>query len=128
MSFKPAYVAASIFLLDKYMLGNENTNQSMYLAAAGGVGSYAATLIAPMIPLEKYMPSVKGFMKAQSLENRMLEISLTAGLGYTGNRFIFKNDSFGSDMAKKIGIIALGDFIGTYADQYLHQQPLNYLN
>jgi len=72
--------------------------------------------------------SVKIFMKSQSLENKILEISLTAGLGYAGNRFIFKNDSFGSDMAKKLGVIALGDFIGTYTDQYLHQQPLTFLN
>ena len=50
MSFKPLYTSGAIFLLDKYMLGNSNTNQSLYLAAAGGIGSYAATLIAPKIP------------------------------------------------------------------------------
>lgn len=128
MSLKPLYSAGSVFLLDRYMLGNKNTMQSVYLGAAGGIGSYAASMISPFIPLEKVLPSINGFVKATTLENRILEISLTAGLGYTGNRFIFKNDSFSSDMAKKIGIIALGEVIGTYVDQYLHGSALNYLN
>ena len=74
-TLKPILTAGAIVALDKYALGQQNLNSSIYFGLAGAVGIWTASMVTPMIPKQ----GSGTFMDARTLEGRILEVGLGAG-------------------------------------------------
>ena len=124
---KPAAAAGVAFLLDKFVLNNPDQTSSLYFAAAAGAGILASDLLSPYLPDLSKTVSTTAFYSANTIEKRVLEISLGAGIGYGVNHFILKNTGYNEDMTKRLMAIAAADFISEYLTDYATAQPLSYL-
>ena len=62
-----------------------------------------------------------------TVEERILEITMSFGAGYAVNKFILDNDGSQHDILKKIGAIVVADVIAEYATDFLAARPLSYL-
>ncbi len=122
-TLKPILTAGAIVALDKYALGQQDLNSSIYFGLAGAVGIFTASMVTPMIPKQG-----RGtFMDARTLEGRILEVGLGAGSTYALNKFVFNNDLRPNDLMMKVAVIAGADFIAEYIDDYLGGRPLSFL-
>ena len=122
-TLKPILTAGDIVALDKYALGQQNLNSSIYFGLAGAVGIFTASMVTPMIPRQ----GSGTFMDARTLEGRILEVGLGAGSTYALNKFVFNNDLRPNDLMMKVAVIAAADFIAEYVDDYLGGRPLSFL-
>ena len=104
--------------LDIYYLKNSNMNSAMMFGATVA----GSTLVSEMV--SKMAPSVVG-TKFQSLQERVIEVSLTTGGGYIINRFILKNDYNPSNFMNKTAIIGVSNFVGEYVSDYLAGRSLS---
>jgi hypothetical protein len=114
---KPLTAAATATLLDMYYLKNTNLNSCLMFGATVG----GATFVSEMI--SKNIPSAVG-TKYSSLQDRVIEVSLTVGGAYGINRFILKNDYNPSNFMNRSAIIAVSNFAGEYAADYFATRPL----
>ena len=105
-TLKPILTARAIVALDKYALGQQNLNSSIYFRLAGAVGIWTASMVTPMIPKQ----GSGTFMDAKTLEGRILEVGLGAGATYGLNRFVLNNDLRPNDLMMKVAVIAAADF------------------
>ena len=122
-TLKPILTAGAIVALDKYALGQQNLNSSIYFGLAGAVGIFTASMATPMIPRQ----GSGTFMDARTLEGRILEVGLGAGSTYALNKFVFNNDLRPNDLMMKVAVIAAADFAAEYIDDYLGGRPLSFL-
>ena len=122
-TLKSILTAGAIVALDKYALGQQNLNSSIYFGLAGAVGIFTASMVTPMIPKQ----GSGTFMDARTLEGRILEVGLGAGSTYALNKFVFNNDLRPNDLMMKVAVIAGADFIAEYVDDYLGGRPLSFL-
>ncbi len=122
-TLKPILTAGCIVALDKYALGQQDLNGSIYFGLAGAVGIFTASMVTPMIPKQ----GSGTFMDARTLEGRILEVGLGAGSTYALNKFVFNNDLRPDDLMMKVAVIAGADFIAEYVDDYLGGRPLSFL-
>ena len=122
-TLKPILTAGAIVALDKYALGQQNLNSSIYFGLAGAVGIFTASMVTPMIPKQ----GSGTFMDARTLEGRILEVGLGAGSTYALNKFVFNNDLRPNDLMMKVAVIAAADFAAEYIDDYLGGRPLSFL-
>jgi len=114
---KPLTAGAVATLLDMYYLKNTNLNSCLMFGATVG----GATFVSEMI--SKNIPSAVG-TKYSSLQDRVIEVSLTVGGAYGINRFILKNDYNPSNFMNRSAIIAVSNFAGEYAADYFATRPL----
>ena len=124
---KPAAAAGVAFLLDQYVLKNQDQQSSMYFAGASGAGILAAGLLSPYLPDLSKTVTTTAFYNANTVEQRILEIGLSAGVGYAVNTYVLKNSSYNEDTTKRLMVIAAADFISEYITDYVTAQPLSYL-
>ena len=124
---KPAAAAGVAFLIDKYVLNNQDTQSSLYFAGASGAGILAADLLSPYLPDISKTVSTTAFYNANTVEKRLLEIGMSAAVGYGVNHFLLKNTGYNEDTTKRIAAIAVADFISEYITDYMTAQPLSYL-
>ena len=125
---KPAAAAGVVFLLDKFVLNNPDQTASLYFAGASGAGVLAAGLLSPYLPDLSKTVTTTAFYNANTVEQRLLEIGLCAGIGYGINHFVLKNSSYNNeDITKRLMVIAAADFIAEYLTDYATAQPLSYL-
>ena len=68
---KPIAMAGCVVAGDKFLLGESDMNKSLYFAAAGAAGVYAAGLLAPMLPLDSMLPD-GSFTDSKTLELRLI--------------------------------------------------------
>ena len=122
---KPIAMAACVVAGDKFLLGETDMNKSLYLGAAGAVGVYAAKLAAPLIPFESYLPD-GSYTDGTTLELRLLEVSVAAGVGFVINKFVLKNEYYMDQELKKIAVLAGADFVSEYIDDYISGRPLSF--
>ena len=120
---KPLVGAVTVMAIDKFILKNNNTNQTLYFGAAVGAGLYGAAIVTPLMPV---LIPASTLSNGKTLEDRALEIASGSIGAYALNRYILKNDYNRSDMMTKIGIIAVGDFVGEYASDYMGSRQLSY--
>ena len=118
---KPIIVGATIVAIDKFVMQNENMNESLYFGLAGSIGVYTGTMVAKAMPLP--LPSGEYF-DGKTLELRLAEIGVGAGVGYAMNMYVLKNDYNQSAMLNKLAILASADFIAEYAVDYLQGRKL----
>lgn len=122
---KPIAMAACCVAGDKYILGETDMTQSLWFGAAGAAGVYAAQLIAPMIPLEQYLPS-GAYTDSKTLELRLLEIGGAVGIGFALNRYVLKNDPFINIHTNKLFVLAGSDVLAEYIDDYMNGRALSF--
>jgi uncharacterized membrane protein YgaE (UPF0421/DUF939 family) len=118
---KPIIMGATIVAIDKFVMKNENMNESLYFGLAGSIGVYTGTMVAKAMPLP--LPSGEYF-DGKTLELRLAEIGVGAGAGYAMNMYVFKNDYNQSAMLNKLAILASSDFIAEYFTDYLQGRKL----
>ena len=113
---KPIVMGATVVALDKFVMKNQNMNESLYFGLAGAVGAYGGAMVAKAMPLP--LPSGEYF-DGKTLEMRIAEIGVGAGVGYALNKFVLKNDFNKQNMLNKLGILAGADFIAEYLTDYI---------
>jgi hypothetical protein len=121
---KPISGALAAVIADKFILNQNDMTRSLYWGAAVGVGLYGAQILTPMMPV--LIPTAT-LSNGKTIEDRAVEIAAGSVGGYAINRYVLKNDFNTNDMYKRIGIVALADFVGTYTSEYMNNQPLSYL-
>ena len=120
---KPIVMGATVVALDKFVMKNQNMNESLYFGLAGAVGAYGGAMVAKAMPLP--LPS-GDYFDGKTLEMRIAEIGVGAGVGYALNRYALKNDFNQKNMLNKLGILAVSDFIAEYAVDYLQGRSLSF--
>ena len=113
---KPIAMGAAIIALDKFYMQNENMTESLYFALAGATGAYFGAAAAKLMPLP--LPSGEYF-DGKTVEMRIAEIGIGAGVGYGLNMFVLKNDYDQNALGKKLALLAAADFIAEYAVDYI---------
>jgi hypothetical protein len=121
---KPIAMAGCCVLGDKYILGETDMNKSMWFGAAGAAGVYSAQLLAPLVPLEQYLPD-GSFTDSRTLEMRILEVGGAVGVGFALNRYVLNNDPFINIQMNKLFVLAGADFLAEYIDDYMNGRPLS---
>ena len=122
---KPIAMAGCVIVGDKYLLGENDMNRSLYLGIAGGAGVYAASLVAPMLPLESMLPD-GSFTDSKTLELRLVEVAGAVGVSFVLNKYVLKNDPFINIQYDKLALLAGADFVSEYIDDYLAGRPLSF--
>ena len=122
---KPIAMAGCVIVGDKYLLGENDMNRSLYLGVAGAAGVYAASLVAPMLPLESMLPD-GSFTDSKTLELRLFEIAGATGVGYVMNKYLLNNDPYINLQTNKLLLLAGADFVSEYIDDYLAGRPLSF--
>lgn len=122
-NLKPILTGAVIVALDKYALGQQNLNSSIYFGLAGAVGIFAAQVVTPLIPKQ----GSGTMIDPRTLEGRILEVGLGTGATYGLNRFVLNNDLRPNELLMKVAVIAGADFVSEYIDDYLAGRPLSFL-
>ena len=120
---KPLVRGATIVALDKFVMKTQNMNESLYFGLAGAVGAYGGAMVAKAIPLP--LPSGEYF-DGKTLEMRIAEIGIGAGVGYALNKYAMKNDFNSRNMLNKLGLLAAADFISEYAVDYMQGRKLSF--
>ena len=118
---KPLVMGATIVALDKFVMKTQNMNESLYFGLAGAVGAYGGAMVAKAMPLP--LPS-GDYFDGKTLEMRIAEIGIGAGVGYALNKYAMKNDFNSRNMLNKLGLLAAADFISEYAVDYLSGRKL----
>jgi hypothetical protein len=118
---KPLAMGAVVVALDKFVMKNQNMNESLYFGLAGAVGAYGGAMVAKAMPLP--LPS-GDYFNGKTLEMRIAEIGIGAGVGYALNKYALKNDFNQKNMLNKLGILAAADFISEYAVDYMQGRKL----
>lgn len=120
---KPIVMGATIVALDKFVMKTTNMNESLYFGLAGAVGVYTGGMVAKAMPLP--LPSGEYF-DGKTLEMRIAEIGIGAGVGYALNKYALKNDYNSKNMLNKLGVLAVSDFIAEYAVDYIQGRKLSF--
>ena len=113
---KPLVMGATIVALDKFVMKTQNMNESLYFGLAGAVGAYGGAMVAKAMPLP--LPS-GDYFDGKTLEMRIAEIGIGAGVGYALNKYAMKNDFNSRNMLNKLGLLAAADFISEYFTDYI---------
>lgn len=122
---KPIAMVACCVAGDKYILGETDMTRSMWFGASGAAGVYAAQLLAPMVPLEQYLPN-GAYTDSKTLELRILEIGGAVGLGFALNRYVLNNDPFIYIQTNKMFVLAGADILAEYIDDYMNGRALSF--
>ena len=118
---KPLVMAGTVVAIDKFVMNNPNMNESLYFGLAGAVGVYTGNMVAKALPIP--LPS-GDYFDGKTLETRVAEISIGAGVGYGLNRYVLKNDYSYDQLLNKLAILAASDFISEYAVDYIEGRNL----
>jgi hypothetical protein len=118
---KPIVMGATVVALDKFVMKTPNMNESLYFGLAGAIGAYGGAMVAKAMPLP--LPS-GDYFDGKTLEMRIAEIGIGAGVGYALNKYALKNDFNQKNMLNKLGILAAADFISEYAVDYMQGRKL----
>ena len=81
-SIKPASAAASIFLIDKFIVKQTNMQQTLYIAGGVGAGFLLAKIVSPMI--SDYIDPLIGINTqfSKTIQTRAIEVATAGGTLY----------------------------------------------
>ena len=119
---RPLATAGFAVLADKYLLNQTDLMSSAKFGAVVGAGALASTLIANVIPNNSFNLPILG--DGKGLEERIIEMSLTVGLGYGLNKYVIKNDEYNYLTAQRLGVILLCDMAGQSVSDILAGKSL----
>ena len=120
---KPLITGATVVAIDKFVMKNDNMNESLYFGVAAAAGIYGGSMIAKAMPLP--LPS-GDYFSGKTVELRVAEVTVGAGVAYTINKYALKNDYSQDQMLNKLAVLAVSDFIAEYAVDYLQGNKLAY--
>jgi hypothetical protein len=120
---KPLITGATVVAIDKFVMKNDNMNESLYFGAAAAAGIYGGSMVAKAMPLT--LPS-GDYFDGKTVELRVAEVTVGAGIAYALNKYVLKNDYSQDQMLNKLAVIAVADFIREYAVDYLQGNKLAY--
>ena len=88
--------------LDRYLMGVEDIQRNAVFGAVS-----AGSLLVGTVVASKFSPAFKNlnsnsFVSEKTVAERAIEFTLSAGLAYSVNRFVFQNDYSPSDMTKRL--------------------------
>ena len=113
--------------IDILVYKNNNIKATMLLGACIGGSSFVASKIAPSLPdLSNSMISNTSFYNVKTIEERILELTMSSGSSFLLSVYVFKNMRPLSVM-EYIGIF-VGSSVGAeYISDYIFQEKLSYL-
>ena len=115
-------VAASI---DIIIYKNNNYKATMLLASTVGASSYVSSkLILPDVTGTQFDNS---FMESSTLQQRILELTLSSGSSFVLSKYVLKNMRE-LPMMQYIGIFGGSSLISEYVSDYIFKEPLSYLS
>ena len=121
-SLVAAGVAASI---DIVIYKNNNYKATALLASTVGASSYVSSkLILPDVTGTQFDNS---FMESSTLQQRILELTLSSGSSFVLSKYVLKNMRE-LPMMQYIGIFGGSSLISEYICDYIFKQPLSYLS
>ena len=128
---KPLIVTGVSVAIDMLVFKQTNLKNSLLYGAANGLGSFSSNMVinSGLIPNlgSNNPPDSNKMYSVFTVEERILEITMSFGAGYAVNKFILQNDGTQHDIIKKIGAIVVADVIAEYATDFLATRPLSYL-
>ena len=116
---KPIVASAVHYAIDT-MYFQSPSNRALPFASAVGVGIYISSIVGNFVP----DLSFGMFPNGKSVEARILEIGLGSTSAWAMNKYYIGNDYGRNDMAMRLGAIAISDFVGEYASDYMQGKPL----
>ena len=125
MITKPIIAGIACAMMDKLILKKDNMMSNATFGASVAFG----TLIGDGLggALSSVFPDTNLYIiGGKTLAQRATEITVGAGTAYAINMYVLENDLRPSEMANKLGVIALSQFIGEYGSDYFAGQPLAY--
>ena len=121
-SLVAAGVAASI---DIVIYKNNNYKATALLASTVGASSYVSSkLILPDVTGTQFDTS---FMESSTLQQRILELTLSSGSSFVLSKYVLKNMRE-LPMMQYIGIFGGSSLISEYVSDYIFKEPLSYLS
>ena len=117
-------VAAAIDIL---IYKNNNTKGTMILAGTVGASSYISS------KASNFLPDVTGttfdnqYMDSKTVEQRILELSLSSGGSFVISKYVLKNMR-DLPLIQYVGIFGGASFASEYITDYVFSQPLSYLS
>ena len=116
--------AAVAYAIDSMIMGETDSQKSMYLGLAAGVGAGVGSTIASFLP-DLATGTVLGNGKA--LMSRVAEIGTGVGSSYAINRYVLRNTNYRENFMNKVLTLAAADVIGEYISDYTAGRPLSFL-
>ena len=117
-----AGVAASI---DIVIYKNNNYKATMLLAGTVGASSYVSSkLILPDVTGTQFDTS---FMESSTLQQRILELTLSSGSSFVLSKYVLKNMRE-LPMMQYIGIFGGSSVVSEYISDYVFKEALSYLS
>ena len=98
----------------------------MKLAAALGASLFLAPYVAKMLPLEGSLSSI-GNDGGITAESRLCEVGLGLAGTYGMEIYVFKETVVPKDITTKMILVVASSFVSEYANDYLTNQKLNYI-
>ena len=121
-SLVAASVAASI---DIIIYKNNNYKATALLASTVGASSYVSSkLILPDVSGSQFDTS---FMESSTLQQRILELTLSSGSSFILSKYVLKNMRE-LPMMQYIGIFGGSSLISEYVSDYIFKEALSYLS
>jgi hypothetical protein len=121
---KPVIAAGTAFAIDKFYFKEYDMKKSAMFAGCVGVGVFAGGMVADALPLESAF-DILGNGKA--IEARVMEIGVGAGLAYSLNKFVLKNDLSRDDLFKRLGTVVVCDIVGELGSDLIAGRTMSYL-
>ena len=116
--------AAAAYVIDSMVMGETDSQKSMYLGLAAGIGAGVGSTVASFLP-DLATGTMLGNGKA--LMSRVAEIGSGIGAAYAINKFALKNTSYRENFMNKVLTLAAADVIGEYIGDYTAGRPLSFL-
>ena len=107
------------YVLDQKVLKEGDMYSSGYFAASVGAGIYVGSTFGSTVAAS--IPSVP--QSYIGIAERVSEISLGAGASWALNKWVLKNDKYGTGNSR-IAVIAGADILSTLIVEYVSGQPL----
>ena len=121
-SLVAAGVAASI---DIVIYKNNNYKATALLASTVGASSYVSSkLILPDVSGSQFDTS---FMESSTLQQRILELTLSSGSSFVLSKYVLKNMRE-LPMMQYIGIFGGSSVVSEYISDYVFKEALSYLS
>ena len=129
---KPLIVTGVSVAIDMLVFKQTNLKNSLLYGAANGLGSFSSNMVinsglVPNLGSTSSTPDPNKMYSVFTVEERILEITMSFGAGYVVNKYLLDNDGSQHDIIKKIGAIVVADVIAEYATDFLATRPLSYL-
>ncbi len=108
-----------VYILDNKVAKDSEMMGSAYFAVSASAGIYVGSMLGTT--LTSYLPSVPPTYTG--VMDRVSEIGLGVGSSWILNKYVLKNDAYGTTMTR-VGIVAIADIASSLAVDYLSGQPL----